>query len=188
MTAQIQDKVLYQEQEYVVVGIHGEGLPSPQKFGKKPVMMSAACYRGYYLEYTCLDRQLALTAMTIRTEDGKYEPIGGVLPAFDKACDCAHYTGLNVPVNFGGSLLIGRDFVQEMYVHMGFQKPFAYRVVKELLFEEGHLLVETDYSDKIDQMRARMIKTQTGKVTQDLNDHRLKKWIDWMFSLDYDLA
>ncbi|MEM4721362.1 MAG: hypothetical protein QXT73_04810 [Candidatus Methanomethylicaceae archaeon] len=42
-------------------------------------------------------------------------------------------------VPFIGKLRLAKDFIQELYVHMGFQKPSAYQTVLDLLFEEGYL-------------------------------------------------
>jgi hypothetical protein len=80
MTAQISDRVIYREQDYQFVGAKGSGLPHPVQFGLTPKMMSTACYRGFYCDYTVRDDRLLLTHLVVRSADDHYPIIDGVEP------------------------------------------------------------------------------------------------------------
>lgn len=182
MTAQIHDHLYYRGDEYAIVGVKGSGLPSPLDFDIVPVMMSTACYRGYFAGYTCIGDRLFLTGLTVRAGDGDYPPIEGVQAVIGGAYNAGQYRGLYRSVAFTGGLLIGRNFIQSLYVHMGFQKAPAYQTVLELWFEGGNLRSAVDYSEKIALTREVQMQPATSNVTQDVGE-----WIERMFSLDYEM-
>ena len=62
------------------------------------------------------------------------EPVEGRIRLFDVV-----YKGLRHPVPFTGGLLLTRDFIEELYVHMGFHPAWKYREVHELIFRAGEL-------------------------------------------------
>ncbi len=186
MTAQIPDCVWYRDDDYRIIGIKGERLLTPLDFGITPVMMSTACYRGYQAFYTCIDQQLLLTALTVRTKDNHYLPIHGVKAEIGGTFNAGQYSGLREPVPYSGALLLGKDFIQSMYVHMGFQKPISYATVIQLVLDNGKIVAETDFSEKIAQLReARGNSTNGSRPVVRPED--INKWVEWMFSLDYDL-
>jgi hypothetical protein len=186
MTAQIPDRVRYKGESYALVGIKGSRLLSPQNFGMTPTMIHTACYRGYYAEYSCTDGKLVLTTLTVKTANDKYKEINGIRPVRDpQEFSTAHtYTGLNIATAFSGGLLIAKDFIQEMYVHMGFQKPLAFKTVIELLFENGQLVNEIDYSEKMVQIRE-SVKEQPRIAARRISETEIMEHIEHMFSLNY---
>lgn len=112
MTAQITDTVIYKQEKYELIGVKGEGLPLPDDFGMEPVMISTACYQGYYLQFTVRKDRLLWMGMTIRVEDGSYKPVGGVEPVIREYE--ADYINLKLPTRFSGGLLIAKDFIEAM--------------------------------------------------------------------------
>ncbi len=56
------------------------------------------------------------------------------------------YDNLNLPLPFSGGFLIARDFIRELYVHMGFHPAWKFREVWELLFDNGILKESQDVS------------------------------------------
>ncbi|MCI0711101.1 MAG: hypothetical protein L0154_13170 [Chloroflexi bacterium] len=187
MTAQITDTVFYQNSKHEIVGIKGKGLIDPTNFGLNPIMIHTACYRGYYLEYSVLNDKLLLTRMNVKDSNETYPPISGVEPSLlyyeshdgekrERSERC--YEGLRVPVPFSGGLLIARDFIREMYVHMGFQKPTSFRAVHELLVDNGNITRMIDHSESVSKLRRKM-------QGQSPEPDDLMGWINDMFSLDY---
>ena len=67
MTKQIEDKVLYRGQEYILAGLRGTGLCAPLEFGITSEMMGimTACYRRYFCTYQCIDNQLFLVELVL---------------------------------------------------------------------------------------------------------------------------
>lgn len=217
MTAQITDHVIYQNTPYQLIGVKGSWLPNPGDYGLTPTMISTACYRGYYCDYTVRESRLLLTHLVIRVLEDDPPPIEGVAPIIgvrrklgDKEFppppmrgmyesfatdghyinyDGAIYADLKVKTHFTGGLLIAGDFINSMYVHMGFQKPTSFKTVLELVFEDGELTSARDHSETMAERRAEMLKPhpRIGFDDEQKQQNHLKDWIEWTFSLDYDV-
>lgn len=226
MTAQIPDTVIYEDQEYALIGVKGENLPTPATFGiVVSGMWSTDCYRGYVATYLCNDEGLFLEHLHMgRVED--WTPINGVeaetvyregyrySPKHKEGKpsrweDGKIYRNLRAPSYFSGGVLIARDFIPELYVHMGHGKPYQYQQVHELLFHEGTFTKHIDHSDKTKEVRDKIIADLENRKTrmQQLRDAGLSekeareylheestmtgqldhimKGIEWRFSLDY---
>jgi hypothetical protein len=178
MTAQIPDTFIYQGEEYALVGIEGGGLLKPKDFGLQPIMMHTACYRGYYCTYRIAEDGLFLTHLVVRTRQAIYPPIEGreaVMGNLDGV-----YSDLKVLVPFTGKLRLAKDFIRELYIHMGFQKPSAFKTILDLSFEGGHLGQITDLSAYFAEMRGSFKDRYygDGDMTRSIND---------AFSLDIDV-
>jgi hypothetical protein len=78
MTAQIPDEFRYMGELYSLIGLKGSPLYTPLDFGITPMMASTACYRGYVMRYDCVDGQLILDGMSVRTE--KALPVNEIDP------------------------------------------------------------------------------------------------------------
>jgi hypothetical protein len=111
------------------------GLPTPADYGLVPGMMHTACWRGFYLTYLIRDEKLVLDKLTLRAADNNYPPVNGVSAVEENYNKV--YQGLNITLPYSGKMVIGRDFIQEKYIHMGFQPASSFRVVVELNFETG---------------------------------------------------
>lgn len=44
------------------------------------------------------------------------------------------YENINLPIPYTGAFLIGDNFIDKLYVHMGFQAPFTYEYLEEFIF------------------------------------------------------
>jgi len=212
MTAQIPDSVHYKDMTYNVIGIKGEGLPKPSDYGLHPAMWHTACYRGYVAGYLCTDEGLFLDKLHIGCVSGKWVAINGIEPETQYSTGWSMndgekeevtwengklYQGLNLETYFSGGILIATGFIRELYVHMGYGKPYQYEHVHELLFHEGTLTQEIDHSEKAAAWRERILqhrKGEEGLTAREINDQRrdnplsksdLEKEIEWRFSLDY---
>ena len=110
-----------------------------------PVPVSSACWRGFVCRYEVAGGRLLLDELSLREHEGRYVPLNGITPKEDHF-GAYVYRGLSLPVNFTGRLLLASGFIQELYVHMGFQSPTSYETVLELSFEDGALAGVTDRS------------------------------------------
>jgi hypothetical protein len=108
-------------------------------------MIHTACWRGYYCAYEVQVDTLLWQQMTVRSRGGNYPPINGVQPRVDPH-GTAEYHSLGLRMDYTGKMLAGKDFIQERYVHMGFQAPSAYGCVIELVFVAGTLVETADRS------------------------------------------
>jgi hypothetical protein len=181
MTGQIPDFILYDNEEYDLVGFRGEGLLTPQDFGLTPKSPHTACWRGFVMYYECRENRLLLHAMDVHTNTAPV--INGV-----KATDGGnssfnyHYEGIDVDVPFSGSLVLAREFIDSMYVHMGFQRLQAFKTVLELIVKNGHIVKAVDQSEKI--KKAREKNPDMNSMPSSDKETDIMKWIRGRFSRD----
>jgi len=187
MTAQMPDVVRYQDEEYVLVGVRGRGLFSPKDFGMTPVSVLTSCYRGYWTEYTCDGGALWLTEMTVSAQGNRYSEIGGVEPMVERVPPTARYEGIRVASRFTGRLLVAKNLLQDQYVHMGFQKPAAYKTVIELVVEDGKIVEEIDRSGYYAEIRKSM-GGERDAPADPADENEVKRWIAERFSLEYEIG
>ena len=204
MTAQIGDIYRYQKKEYTIVALSSAILFDPKNFGLEAHTSSTACWRGYWCEYAIENDELLLKNLYLFNADGKYPPFNGVEvspPEFEKYECCrgskkrrgkltmpAHfghrvYRDVNLPVPYTGRILLGDGFMQEYYIHMGFQRGWAYKKLIELVFEEGILLECNDLSH-IAKAQREAIKVQGGNPRYP-DEGDIPKFVDKSFSLAY---
>ena len=93
------------------------------------------------------------------------------------------YKNVNMPIPYTGKILLGDGFLQEYYIHMGFQRGWAYQKLIELIFKEGILLECNDLSH-IAKAQRENIKNQ-GKDSRYSEDSNILKFVNESFSLDY---
>ena len=185
MTGQVPDKLICKKSLYSIVGLKGEGLPSPFDFGLEPVSPNTANWRGFIMTYIVVEKHLNVHEIKVTVKDikGNLPVINDVKPKLEKdRLIRLTYSRLKLKTQFTGKILIAKDFIDSMYVHMGFQSPLSFETVIELEFGEGNLLSVRDLSEKMKAYRKRDIFD--GKI---IRSHDLQAWIARTFSLDYDL-
>lgn len=147
MTAQISDIFVLDGLEYQILGV-GDSLVDPDDFGIKPVMMHTACYRGFHSTFL-LDGCIRLTRMIVRNSSGVYPDIDGISPSVETASKIATYDGLAHPIRYSGRLALGKDFLPERYVHMGYPPETSFRRVLHLTCENGEVKEVADVSEQV---------------------------------------
>ncbi|MCJ7817472.1 MAG: hypothetical protein MUP60_01360 [Candidatus Thorarchaeota archaeon] len=187
MTGQISDQFKYEGDVYNLVGLDGEGFYTPEDFGIITQMASTACWRGYQMFYDCVNGELILDSMHTRTNDkisiNGVEPSesgdGHVTTFFN-----AYYDKLALKTKFTGTILLGTDFIQEMYVHMGFQSAESYRTVYEIEVRNGDIIKVTDLSTRMEERRSRGQEKPDHPPSHDEKD--VEDWIKDRFSQEYN--
>lgn len=178
MTSQIPDSFHYNGEQYELVAFDGEKLITPQDYGMNPEMLHTACYRGFYSTYEITNEGLFLKEMTLGEVEEGLKPIQGIMPTPDRYNEFS-YKELNLLTPFTGRIQLGKDLIQELYVHMGYQKPSAYQTLLEFTFAEGKLVSAQDLSLENAQKRgAFKQRFETGNIVQGIEE---------AFSLDIDL-
>lgn len=156
MTAQFNDLFRYQEKDFSIAGISAGPLFNPADFGLFPIPASTACWRGYVATFTIFESYLVLDTLSVNLQEKQAPTINGILPSeptrglrlFNNL-----YTGLKYHIHYTGGLMLGHDFIRELYVHMGFHPAWKYKEVFELTFENGRLVSELDRSAWAAQQR-----------------------------------
>lgn len=179
VTAQISDTFLFQGEEYSLIGLHGGELTTPEQFGMAPEMMHTACYRGYYATYELTDEGLYLRRLAINEKNDNYLPIEGVVPVEKNDFEGTIYRDLHVKVMFTGELRLAKDFIEELYIHMGYQKPTAFKTVFDVTLKEGQVVEIRDRSPEMAQKRGAFYERyKSGDMLQTIEE---------AFSLDMEL-
>jgi hypothetical protein len=166
-TGQISDVVHYGDKTYGLIGLVG-ALPDPTRFGIEPVFSSTANWRGYFSEYSIIENRLVLTRLTVNAKSGEYPTINGIEADLEIGKDCFEHKGeerchsdggvyvdVGLDFSFTGKIRIATDFIDELYVHMGFQKPSAFGTVIDLSFEDGLLVSSVDRSEDAAEIRGK---------------------------------
>ncbi|MBT3806160.1 MAG: hypothetical protein HOG03_16400 [Desulfobacula sp.] len=177
MTAQISDTFIYKKNTYSMIGKMGGDLFSPFKYSMIPEMLSTACYQGYYSTYEIKDEKLYLQRLTIRDKNGNYPPINGIDPG--KQEFEANYKDLNLIIPFDGKLRLAKGFINDFYIHMGFQKASAFKKILDITFEDGRVTEVLDRSKEAKVQRGAFKKKYDSN--EDWNESILEA-----FSLDMD--
>ncbi len=184
MTGQIPDNLIYKNSSYSIVGLKGEGLPSPLDFGLEPVSPHTANWRGFIMTYVIAEKHLIVQEMNVTVKDLKDKPplINGINPETKKE-GLVHltYKSLELNTQFTGKILIAKDFIDSMYVHMGFQSPLSFNTVIELKISDGALIKVNNFSEMMEKYRK--LNISDGKLEHGENP---QEWIARTFSLDYD--
>lgn len=186
MTAQMPDAFFYKDEEFVLIGLKGSNLFKPNDFGVFPIMASTACYRGFVASYIITEKQLVLTGLMLRTQEEKLTEINdrAAIKWKNPMGFNFMYRDLNLPIKFTGFILLGKDFINEMYVHMGFQRPISFEIVIEFQFKDGEIIAIKDFSELIAKLR----KEDPSKGAKPEHDESTMEWIDQLFSLDYNVS
>jgi len=185
-TAQIPDEFKYNGELFSLVGLRGNGLPTPEDFGMQPYFRCTACWRGYVMKYNFTKDLLILDGMLVNTK--KPPKINGVEPQMGKDTDISLfdycYTNLNLKTEFTGKVLLAKDFIRQMYVHMGFQRSMAYKTVVEIQVENGTITGIRDLSKQMEEERKKK-DSYKGAQPRSNSSKDIESWVKKTFSLDY---
>ena len=165
MTAQFSDIVYYKQKKYELAAANSEGLFDPLSLGLKPYPCCTACWNGFLIEYRVAYRKFQLKNLLINLYDYEKKEktiqkpiaINGILPetyedfrGFDTI-----YQNVRLTIPYTGKILIARNFIRWLYVHMGYHSAWKYKDVVELQFQEGRLIQEEDLSGEMKDLRSR---------------------------------
>jgi hypothetical protein len=82
-------------------------------------------------------------------------------------------------VPFTGKIRLARDFINELYIHMGFQKPTAFRTVLDVTINNGKIINIKDRSADMEKKWGAFKKRyENGDMTETIEE---------AFSLDMEL-
>lgn len=173
MTAQISDSFICGDREYSVIAM---SLPldfSPRRYGLSPFSACTACLKGYWCSYNISESGIVLDKLFIHTLDNKYPEINGVTPSGEDETCLGHrfYKNLDLKINYTGKILIGDEFIQEYYIHMDTQCAWAYKVLIELVFENGKLTEKNDKSHLAAELREMLRKKADKNLTREETEY-----------------
>ena len=189
MTAQVSDTLIFEGTEFSIAAIEKKWPFKPQDHGFEPVGMSTACWRGYYCVYNVNQGGLVLERLNLGCGENKPPNWKGIQPRrgeFFKYNNMWEYINVSLPIGYSGGIIIGYDFIRDFYVHMGFHRPHCYRLVKELIFDDGRLVKNIDHSEKMGQTR-QMIESASKSSSEDTRTRKeIEQFVEDAFSMSYD--
>ena len=165
MTAQIGDIYEHEGAKYSCVAEIGESYFDPRKYGFEPTQCSSACWRGFYCEYEINDSKLKLQTLHIYDKNDNYPELNGVsiIPIEYETDELYNgtdwiqvkvpydgfqtYNNLNLVIEFTGKILLASGFIDEYYVHMGFQEPYGFETLLSVEFEHGMVKEIVDHGE-----------------------------------------
>jgi hypothetical protein len=71
-----------------------------------------------------------------------------------------------------------------MYVHMGFQRPMAFKIILEIELKNGEIVSLKDLSKQMEEYRKKDIDKEAQPQSNSKKD--IMEWVKQTFSLDYD--
>ena len=184
MTAQISDIYRYKGEEYSITALTDFIPFSPRQYGLEPQSCCTACWKGYFCAFDIRDDGIYLHNLFIYNGEGKYPDLNGVSADPPEKGFWGHrrYSNVNLLIPYTGGILGGREFIDDYYIHMGFQMPFAYKILKEFVFEKGKLINIIDHSDEAAKMRERI---NPYKRDWDLMGKSVGEFVNDSFDLTY---
>ena len=188
MTAQFSDLVFFNDQEFSLTDINGDELFHPMKYDLVPSSTCTACWKGFVASYGIKEDQLVLKNLDINIEEveKKYfwssniPELNGMKPSKDDSLYDMfdyHFQDVKLPLSFTGWMLIGKGFIQELYVHMGIHPAWKYKDVFKLDFEKGKLLASHDVSVAMREYRKTM-QNEGGEPVSFPEGKEPDQWIE----------
>lgn len=163
MTAQIGDSFWFKNHEYSIVAMSEPLCFRPQDYGIIPIGVSTDCRAGFWCEYEISDVGIILENFYVHAKEDYYPAVNGVTPFEEDDGQFQYmgyhlYKGVHIKMPYTGKIVAGKDFLRDYYIHMGYQRAWAYRELKEFVFEEGALTDVIDHSRKAEELREQIVK------------------------------
>ena len=188
MTAQVGDKFFMKGKNYSIVAMTTPLEFHPSKLGITPQYVTTACWAGFWCVYNVTEEGIFLKDLYVNSKDDNYPKIEGI-DAIEEEPNSYSYMGhhlyknLNMKIDYTGKILVGRNFINEYYIHMGYQRPWAYEVLIELVFENGKLIEKNDESNTAEELR-KQLKNEESLLKK--GEENISKFVNNSFSLDYN--
>lgn len=183
MTGQIGDSYCFAGHDYTIIAMSKEINFAPTVYGLIPQAICTACWKGYWCDYSIENDKIFLKNLHISCKDNYYPDFNGIKVISNKENFMEHhlYKNINLPILYTGQIVVGSGFLNQYYIHMGYQRAWAYKTVLEFVFEEGILLDTINHSEKAEKMREQIQFDKNFKKNLDKN---ISQFIDDSFSLD----
>lgn len=162
MSAQLPDRIIFQNREYDIISFSPHKLFDPAPWGLEPSSPHRACLRGTLATFAVKENILHLQDLRYWTHRSPLLGLGaGKMIREEEAGECPGYLyqGINAVIPWSGQLVLGRSFFWPLLLPRGFQPAWKYKEVMQLVFEEGSLRAFGDMSKKIARVRAEVLET-----------------------------
>lgn len=193
MTMQIEDKIEYLNDQYTIIKCEKDEIFEPGDYGFSPTPLSTACLKGYFCKYSIENDYLILFQLNIGLETENPPVLQGISATnIEEHSSNWMFEKVNLPLNYSGGIIIGRNVVDEIYNPFGFWRPHCYEYVFELIFEKGRLVKTFDHCKymllirEIIRNSRQVVKKSIGYFEEDQtviikapNQQDLKSFLYW---------
>ncbi|MCY3410838.1 MAG: hypothetical protein INQ03_04285 [Candidatus Heimdallarchaeota archaeon] len=187
MTAQMHNQFLVDGESWSLVGMRGDELFDPAMYNMDTYSTCTACWDGFLCTFEVKKEAILLQQLLINTEN----PVRIHDIEAQESEDSLfkyQYKDIGLILNFTGVILLGNDFIQKYYVHMGFQDPVAFKRLIKVQCTRGKVDFIKDLSVEAARLREEgmQLKSMSPRVPGATEDDDTMSWIRDTFSLDYD--
>jgi hypothetical protein len=168
MTGQINGVFAFRGQVFDIVEVRDGKLFDPSALGLEPTAPCTACWQGYVAKFALVESCVVMDTLYInlvKAGQRYLREIGPIINGVEPMGPHGkedwfnnRYENLAYRLNYTGSLMLGKGFIKNLYVHMGFQSLWKYENVLELVFESGILKKELDRSRQMAGIRKLAIR------------------------------
>lgn len=197
MTGQIADRVWWEDEaysllEFVAPEAFKARIFSLMGLGIMPRSSHTGLWRGHHIDYGVQRGVFMVKHVRVNLEprdEGRL--IAGRAPVraaryadgFDDLCT-HKYEGLDLAQRyFSGRVLIARELIQGLYVHMGFQEPWRFEQVMTLRIEQGICVGHQDWSAQIAALREAHVPAPDEHGVVRLEPGQLRALTDRLWEL-----
>lgn len=152
MTGQMHNHLHFRGQDFLITSVYPKDLFSPETLGITTYSRNTACWCGYLLYFGIKDEELVLQNIILNTKDSPPK-INGVSPTKEFPMFDYTYPSVNYKIEFSGEIEIGTDFINELYVHGGFQPSSSYKTVFKLEIKNDLVVNVEDLSSLMEKKR-----------------------------------
>ena len=173
MTAQIQDTVEYKGTTCLLIEYRGKSPFDPEKHGLEVTGKSSICWRGYACTYRIENQIIELDkieASVGRYEGSKYvelklpriNTVEGKRQESTAQVFNAKYEQLHLQLPYSGTLILAKDYNENLGEPTGMESKWMYNVVLEVTFKDGILNEVKDLSGEMELIRKQRINDLLG--------------------------
>ncbi|WMJ88322.1 hypothetical protein [Anaerocolumna sp. MB42-C2] len=180
-----QDTIISDESTFLILKCDMKTIFEPENVGISPIWSNDPNFR-YNSDFEIKDYQLYLKNLII-TGDIGYPIINGIKPEpfySEKGPETVQYNNIMISVKFSGAIVIGNTFIKN-YGTEDEIPCYSYKVVWELIFQDGRLVTTIDHSKAMLRVRKNLdLGLRNLNKTRDMKC--IKHYIKFSFVGDYD--
>ncbi len=179
------DTIIAEETSFLILKCEWKDIYQPDIFGISPIWSNDQEYE-YISIFEIREYQLYLKSFII-TADSSFPVINGIEPQpcyTEKGIETVQYNDIMVPIKFNGAIVIGNTLIK----NYGFDEDipwYSYKVVRELIFQDGKVVTTIDHSKAMLRIRKNLdLGLRSLNKARDIKC--IKKYIKSSFVGDYD--
>lgn len=182
----VKDTIISENLPYLILKCERKEIFDPNQLGISPPIWSDDMNFGYSSIFEIKEYQLYLKNLKL-SSDRVYPIAGGVEPkllASENGVETVEYDEIMVPVKFTGAVIIGSTFLKS-YGAEDEIACYSYKIVRELIFQEGKVVTSIDHSKAMLRIR-RNLDLELRDLDKKRDVNCIRHFIKSSFVGDYE--